>query len=182
MPGEQRFYSEEEAQQVLNLASRRASSIGMSREELVRAAAEMGISSEDIAQAESELESKRIQQAQAEETKQLRIEFNRAYRRRAFDKIWGFISGNLIFVFIWYISGGGYFWPIWVFGWWGIAMVGDILNAMFNATHKEKAFEKWMAKKKGILEPSESSQDQEVILRARLGRNHRYWRDGKDES
>ena len=71
MAGEQRFYSEEEAQQILHRATTSVPATGMSREELVRAAGEMGISAEAIERAESEIAAQRHAELSAQEEARL---------------------------------------------------------------------------------------------------------------
>ena len=34
-----------------------------------------------------------------------------------------FLAVNLLLVAIWAFTGAGYFWPAWVLGWWGLALV-----------------------------------------------------------
>lgn len=170
MAGEQRFYTEEEAQQVLHLAARAVPSTGMSRDELVRAASEMGISAEAIEQAEAQLRAEQEQRAREEELAGLRREFNRYYRRRIFDKVVGFVSSNLFFVFLWLFTGGGYFWPIWIFGWWGVALLGSLAQSLFSAEYRERKFERWLAKRNGIVSDEAEEQEAEWGRRRRRGR------------
>src|SRR2546421_2198369 len=173
MAGEQRFYSEEEAQQILHRATTSVPATGMSREELVRAAGEMGISADAIERAESEIAAQRQAELSAQEEARLRREFNRYYRRKTLEHLSGFGSFAGVFVFIWLFSGGGYFWPIWVFGWWGVALIGDVFSMLVNPARKERSYEKWLAKREGKTTTDEPEEDEDSFRT----RRRRRWRE-----
>jgi hypothetical protein len=147
MVGGQQFYSEDEAQQILQIAAKKSLSDGMSRDELVRAAAELGISESEILKAEHEVQSQRDELMRQQEEFQLKKEFRIYRRRRVLDKIWSFVSANSLFVFIWFFTGMGYFWPIWVFGFWGVTLIGGILQELLNPAETERLYAKWLARK-----------------------------------
>ncbi len=151
---EQRFYSEDEAQQLLRMAAQSTPTSGMSREELVRAAGELGIPEERILEAESQLVAEREASARAEQDKALRAEFERYYRRKILSQAWGAFSGASIWIMLWAFTGMGYFWPIWVVGWWVVPALGSLVGSLLDPTHKQKAYEKWLAHRNGEPLPS----------------------------
>jgi uncharacterized membrane protein YecN with MAPEG domain len=49
---------------------------------------------------------------------------DRLQQKRAFQaNLASFVAVNAVLVLIWALSGAGYFWPIWVIGFWGIGLV-----------------------------------------------------------
>ena len=59
---------------------------------------------------------------------------HRLHQRRGFlNYVIGAVVVSLVMVLIWFISGGGYFWPVWVMG--GFA-VGLIFYGVNQVTHK----------------------------------------------
>lgn len=151
---EQRFYSEDEAQQLLRMAAQTTPTSGMSREELVRAAGELGIPEERIVEAESQLLAEREAATKAEEDKALRAEFDRYYRRKMMSQGWGALSGTSIWIMLWAFTGMGYFWPIWVVGWWVVPALGSLVGSLLDPTHKQKAYDKWLAQRNGEPVPT----------------------------
>ena len=89
------------------------------------------------------------------------------------EHIWGFISTNLVLVGVWLFTGAGYFWPIWVFGFWGFSMIGDVGNMVFSQSRREKAYEKWLAKREGNTATDEPEEDEDSLRRSR----RRRWRE-----
>jgi len=177
MTGEQRFYSEEEAQQILHHATQSVPINAMSRDELIRAAGEMGIAPEAIEKAEAEIAAKREAELSAERDERLRKEFNRYYRGKVFDHMWGFISSNLVFIGIWFFTGAGYFWPLWIFGFWGFSMIGGLGSMLFSGSRREKAYAKWLARRQGLDVPDEEDERREE-QRLRRERRRR-WRESR---
>jgi hypothetical protein len=144
-----RFYSEEEAHQILNLASKDVPIDGMSREELVKAAREMGISVEAIERAEAQVQQQQSERRRAEEDRLLYQKFKHHLRL----KFWGSISRHLgeiaFFVGLWYLCGAGYFWPMWVLFFIVLGIISDLADVMFDSTRRQRKFEKWKARSQG---------------------------------
>ena len=46
-----------------------------------------------------------------------------APRRRPREEWRVFLAVSVLLLAIWALSGAGYFWPVWVIGWWGAALV-----------------------------------------------------------
>jgi hypothetical protein len=183
---QQQFYSDEEAQRLLRLAAQNTPTTGMTREELIRAAGELGIPEERFMEAEAQVAAERAAVAQAEENKTLRKQFNREFNRKQWNQVMGLISGNALFIFIWFVSGMGYFWPIWIMGWWGIGVVVNFANAFLNPEYRERAFERWLSKRNG-LPPTEGQENEHEEddnanvckwdYRVHRHRHKRRWRD-----
>jgi hypothetical protein len=155
------FFSDEEAQRVLHLAAQITPTTGMSRDELVRAASEMGIPPERIAEAEAQILAERESRIQEQNDRALRSEFQRYYRNKILGQIWSFAGANVFWIFIWAVCGMGYFWPIWIFGWWGVALLGSVFNSAFNPNHREQAYQKWLARKTGQPSLAADIEDEE---------------------
>ena len=147
MPGEQQFYSEDEAHELLHLASQQSISSGMSRDELLRAAMEMGISPEAIQRAEEELQRKREQDIQQEREKELRKEFEKYNRSKFMGNVGSYLSTCTILVAIWFITGRHYFWPGWVIFFWGLSVVPEFFTHFLNTAKKERRYQRWLARR-----------------------------------
>jgi len=163
---------------VLHMAAQNTPTSGMSRDELIRAAGEMGIPAERIHEAEAQLAAEREARSKEEQDQALRQEFQKDYRTKLLAGVGGFLSANSIFVFIWAFSGAGYFWPIWIFGWWGVALFGNLMSSIFNPEHKEKAYAKWLARRNGetVEEDEDESQCHNFEWRRRhKARRRRDW-------
>lgn len=141
------FYSEEEAQQILSMAARESASNSMTHEELVRAAAEMGISSEAIEQAKAEIERQKAGVRAAEEAKALRKEYRRHKWVQAWSSLGGFISATVFFTALWWITGRGYYWPIWILVWPVINIVSCGISALFPGPKQQRRYERWFEKR-----------------------------------
>jgi hypothetical protein len=55
-----------------------------------------------------------------------------------------YIAVNTLLVGVWAASGGGYFWPIWVIGGWGIGIVMHAWTAFFEKPISEEEVEREM--------------------------------------
>src|ERR1700722_17357827 len=151
---EQRFYSEDEAQRLLRMAAQSTPTSGMSRDELVRAASELGIPEDRILEAEAQLAAERIATEKAEQDKILHSEFDRYYRRKNWSQVWGVLSGSSIWIILWAVTGWGAFWPIWIVGWWAVPALWSLVGSLLDPTHKQKAYERWLAERNGEPLPS----------------------------
>ena len=58
-----------------------------------------------------------------------------------------YIGVNLFLIVIWYISGGGSFWPAWILVGWGIGLVAQYFQT-FHGTSVENEHEKLKKKAK----------------------------------
>ncbi|MDR3691668.1 MAG: 2TM domain-containing protein [Fimbriimonas sp.] len=138
---QQRFYKEDEAEQILRLASNISSpAAGMSRDRLLETAAELGISPESVELAERQLQVSRLEQSD-------RAEFDRRIRRDFYSHLASYVivNGGLCAI---NLATGGYFWAIWPMLGWGIGLAFSVFETFFRSSegyHEE--FEKWRAKR-----------------------------------
>jgi len=138
----QRFYEDDEAEQILNLAASMSSSDGrMSHERLLETAAELGISQEAVEIAEKQITTKRLDN-------QLRAEFDTIQRREFYPHLAFFLIFNAVFVVM--SLRQHYFWALWPLIWWGIGLANHASVTMFRGTSGyQKKFEKWRAERQG---------------------------------
>lgn len=168
-----RFYSDEEAEQILRLAASKSVNVGgLHRDDLVRSAAELGISEEALAEAELQIV------AQREDT-ELRKEFKSKQRREFMGHFWSYISVNLMLVLINVATIGHISWAKWsIFGW-GIGVLLHFFASMIESSDDyQRDFEKFKARKqrKAARAAQSSNIDQDEFLdrlivdRARLSK------------
>jgi len=43
-----------------------------------------------------------------------------------------FIVMNAMFVAVWALTGGGYFWPAWIIGFWGVGLIMNVWDVYFR--------------------------------------------------
>jgi hypothetical protein len=111
-PG-QRFYEEDEAEQILNLAASMSSPLGqMSHERLLDTAAELGISAEAVEAAEKQISAQRLDQ-------RLRSEFDSIQRREFYTHLTPYVLFNGFFVVMLFYH---HLWAIWPILGWGIGL------------------------------------------------------------
>lgn len=157
----QQFYDDNDAEEILRLASRDAVAGGMSRERLMQTAAELGITPEAVARAEKQLTTKReADRIQLEEV-ELRKQFRKERRRSFFNDLGSYLGVNTFMIGIWLFTSGihSYFWPGWVLGGWGIGLVSDFWDT-FVAGDDEKKFQRWLKRRNRTMGSSD------IMLRA----------------
>ena len=145
MADSQRFYSDEEAHQILNLASKDLPLNGMSRDELVSAAREMGISQDAIERAEGELRRQQDERQREDGDRVLRAKFHRHLRAKFWGSVSSHLGGIAFFVGLWFLTGAGYFWPAWILFFIVLGIISDLADVMFDSTRRQRKFEKWKA-------------------------------------
>lgn len=135
----QRFYSDEEANEILKLASQQGhSESGMSRDSLLQAAAELGISATDLAAAERQV----IEQRQS---KNDLAEFDRFQRSEFFEHLMTYLILNGFMVGInFFTAGHRISWALFVILGWGIGIAFDAYGtfARSSASYRDD-FENW---------------------------------------
>lgn len=140
---EQRFYTEEEAHQILALANKSplASGNAMSRDEILRTAAEMGISPEAVASAERELREKNVETAEWQE---YRDHVSRAH----LQNVGSWIGSSILLIGINLLTSPGRWWFIWPVGIWGLVVLGTVIEHMMTKPWNDRAkFDKWRRRK-----------------------------------
>jgi hypothetical protein len=137
----QRFYEEDEAEQIL----RRASSLSMpggamNRERLLQTAAELGISPEAVELAERQIALERTEKTE-------RAEFDTHVRSDFFGHLVSFVCVNGFLVAI-NLRTGGYFWAIWPMLAWGLGLAFDFVETFFRGSESyREEFDKWRLKR-----------------------------------
>lgn len=157
---ENRHYNDNDAEEILRIASREASAGGMSRDRLVETAAELGISPEAVAKAEEQLVLKREADRVRLEDEELRKQFEKERRGAFMTDLWSYLGTNAGLIGIWYMTGARYFWPGWVIICWGIAVVTDALQTFFN--NDETKFQRWKKRRHRKAMGSEQMGDRSI--------------------
>jgi len=158
----ERFYTDEEAQEILRMAARTSIGSGaVSHRELLETAAELGIRPEEVLQAENAF----LEQQALESD---RKEFRKHKRKELFGGVSRWISLAILLYGIALVTNGFEFkglleeWPKWPVGIIGLFVIKDLIEASVELTfNREAAFEKWRAKHskgratniEGVLEP-----------------------------
>jgi hypothetical protein len=76
----------------------------------------------------------------------------RLKNRRAFGQnVVSYVVVNAFLVGIWALTGGGYFWPAWVIGAWGIGIVMHAWTAFIQKPITEHDIEREMRRGGGIV-------------------------------
>ena len=141
---ESRFYSEEEADQILRKAVENSVVTGaMTRERLLATAAELGISEDAILRAERELAERREEEEQKKAEAQDLKEY-RAYRwRKAWSGLSGWVSTSILLLGFNYLTSHTITWAIWPVGIWGLVELGHVVEALMSPTSRGEGFERW---------------------------------------
>ena len=165
-------FSEDEAQQILHLATHDAVSRSMTKEQLVQAAAEMGISPDAIDRAAAKILAER-------EENQDRLQYVRQKRKGLYSDLFSYLSVNSVCLVIWLMTGKEYFWPGWVIGPWGLFLAFDIIQTLLKIPDEDE-FQKWRRRRQ-----SENSQDEGVEVsgpKVIIGVNYSGKRDSEKEN
>jgi hypothetical protein len=146
----QRFYEEEEAEQILRLASSLTSTAGaMSRDRLLSTAAELGITPEAVEMAERQL-------AEQKSVKADRLEFDTNQKREFYGHLMSYVLVNGFLVAVNLMTSRGYFWAIWPILGWGLGLSFHVAETFFKGSEAyQEEFEKWRRKKNRKLERAE---------------------------
>lgn len=144
-PGDQQFFHEEEADEILRLAvSKSAASGGLSREQLMATAAELGISEDAVREAESEVSRQR---KESEELKSTLAEY-KIYRGRKVRDLWGRVATFSLVVGLLFPIAEGSQWWYWMAGFWGLGVFKDAWSVLTPRTMEtDSGFYKWKNRK-----------------------------------
>lgn len=149
MPPSNEFYSEEDVQTILRLASQSGAQAGLSRDQLLQMAQEIGLSQEAVARAESQLAKVKEEAAAKAEEAESRIE----YRSQVMGSFRGhaisYVAVNLGLVMTWLATTNPPnhdFWPIYPMLGWGFGLIGH-LTSVFNKGAFEEGFRQWQKEK-----------------------------------
>lgn len=65
-------------------------------------------------------------------------------RREFVTHLVTYVVVNAFLIMIWYVSGAGYFWPVWVLGGWGIGLALHAYTTFFQRPISEAEIEREM--------------------------------------
>jgi hypothetical protein len=167
----ERFYTEEQAQEILRVASQSSFGMGdISRERLLETAAELGISPEDVIRAERAVLEK-------QELESDRAAFRKHVRKELFGKVSRWLSLAVLLYGIAFVMNGyelnGLWndWPKWPVGITGLIMVKETIENLLELTvNRDAAFDRW--RKKHARKPAPETAKEvgsTVSLSVRLG-------------
>ncbi|CAN5436694.1 hypothetical protein BH11ARM1_BH11ARM1_10770 [soil metagenome] len=142
MAGQQKFYEEGDAEEILRLAAGKGIGSGsMSHDELVRAAAELGISPDVVASAAQEYQKGRVGAVD-------RAEYDKYRKRALYDSIGKYLSVNLMLFAINFVASRGHWWFIWPAGFMLIPVIKEVVSFYYRGSGDyERGFERWKAKR-----------------------------------
>lgn len=143
-PGNE-FYSEEEVQAILRLASQPNTQRQTSRDQLYQMANELGLSPDAVAHAESQLAGVRKQEEMKAREAEEREEYRRQVRSGIRGHLASYIGVNLGLIGIWAATTSPPthdFWPIFPMLGWGIGVVAH-LGSVVGKSAFEEGFQKW---------------------------------------
>ena len=84
----------------------------------------------------------------ADEQEQRKAAIDRLKNKRAFGQdLVAYVVVNGFLVLVWALTGGGYFWPAWVMGAWGIGLVMHAWTAFFQRPITEDEIEREMKRR-----------------------------------
>ena len=140
-------YSQEDIQQILNLALTRKNADGdmeFSHQQLVEIAEEMDI---DL----NTLQSAKLDWAQNRTSDQQKSEFD-LYRRQKFQKGLGrfaITNSFLVTVNLLVLGGTGFLWSVYVLGFWGLGVALNAWNLyQMKGEEYDRKFQNWISKRK----------------------------------
>jgi len=138
----ERFYDENEAEEILRLAARDGASGRVDKDRLISMAAELGISPEAVERAEAEI----VQKKEAERLETIEKAERQEYRRYRRGVLWSslgsFFGMSLFFVGIWFFSGhDGGFWPVWIIFPWGFGIFPQIVSVFTGGSDRD--YQRW---------------------------------------
>ena len=173
---EERLYTEEQAQEILRMASQASlGGSGITSRQLQETAAELGISPEQVLYAEQVFLRK-------QQLDQDRIEFSQYKRKHLLKDVSSFLSGAVFLYGIEFVSSHPHFdrdliegWPKWAVGFWAIFLAKEVIEYATEMTvNRQAAFEKWRRKKSKKVTEAASTRDEiqtpeaEIILNASI--------------
>jgi len=140
---EQRFYDENEAEEILKLAASRsgnALSNGMSRDSLLASAEELGISPDAVLAAEREIHDRKLAEAD-------RNTFDAEQRSGFMTHLFWYAAVNSFLA--WQAIGQGKNWYLWVLGGWGLGILANLWNVYLKPKAlRDQEFQNWRLAKR----------------------------------
>jgi hypothetical protein len=142
------FYSSEEAEAILRIATRlQPGAIG--RDQLSQNAAELGITAEALAAAEAEYAKSKVAAQQLAEEERLRHQFQDGRDIGWRTHLATYIAVNLLLTLIYFsTSRGDLFWPMFSMFGWGIGLLTHGI-VHFSKSIRESEFQTWLHRRRG---------------------------------
>lgn len=151
---DQRHYSEEEAEEILRLATRKQGSGGIPRDRLVEMAAELGLSPDQVQSAEQEFNATRNQEDE-------RKRFESHVLRDLWSHVATYVAVNAGLVGMDLIGDGRLDWAYWPLLGWGIGVACHVASVFWSSSDAEaKAFQEW----KATRETAVLTDEQRILL------------------
>jgi hypothetical protein len=148
----ERFFSEDEAQEILRLAVQSSSGSHFTQERLVQTAAELGVPEKDVLAAMQELERRKAEEAALRATQGLRREFRRYRGRNVLERIGQLFFLSALFAGIEYLTSGLHSitgsWCIWPIGFIALGVLGEVVQYVANPSGTDREFAKWRRKRR----------------------------------
>ncbi len=143
----QRFYNDDEAEQILRVAASMSTNDGrLSYEKLIDTAAELGISPDAVEKAERQVMAQRQEQ-------QLQAEFERAQKHVFFGHLVSFLSVNAGLIVLNLLTSPHHLWFFWAFFGWGVGLFGHARGVFVRSSDSyREEFEKWKAARASRLD------------------------------
>ncbi len=130
----------------------------MDRERLLSMASELGITPEAVERAEKQLASQKGAEAAKVAEEKDRKEFREHRRRETWNALGSFFSVNGLMIGIWWFTGAGYFWPMWVIFGMGFAPLSQLNRG------SERDFQRWRKRRdRRLVGPAEPAQIRDVL-------------------
>lgn len=136
---EHRHYSEEEAEEILRLATRKEATGGIPRDRLVEMAAELGLSPDQVQRAEQEYLATRDEEVE-------RKKFESHVLRKLWSHVATYVAVNAGLVGMDLVADGRIDWAYWPLLGWGIGLACHIASVFWSSADDEaKTFREWKA-------------------------------------
>lgn len=151
--GGQRFYTEEEAEQILSLATKRTLNPDrLTRDRLLAAAAELGLSPEDVQAAEHELSQKDTDLAD-------RKAYHYHLRQEFLQHVATYLFVNVFLTVVNLMTNPHKLWVVWVLLCWGLGMAFHAYSTFFaRGTEYEREYQRWVRRRnKRLAKQTETS-------------------------
>jgi hypothetical protein len=152
MSSEQQFYSQEEAEAILRLATKQQNPEGIDRQRLLQTAAELGISADALEKAEAVFAKERTAAQQQAEEDALRRDYLRSRIIGWRSHLISYVCVNAGLIATYFaLDRGDYFWPMWPLLGWGIGLA---IHAMAHLSKlgSEDGFQSWLHRRRALDE------------------------------
>lgn len=155
----QRFYSEDEAEEILRVAASKAAPVGrMDRDRLMQAAAELGITPEAVLEAEMQVAQQREEEAE-------RAEFDAHQRKEFLTHLTSYLTVNPVLIAINFFTSGKLNWSLITAFFWGIALFFGFVSAYVKTSDSYQSdFRSWQKKRRRRAEKQAAMGGQDAVL------------------